>query len=291
MHMQQDGFAPLHFTSDDGLALYGREYGSEDSGRLPIVCLAGLSRNSRDFHQLATWLAGQGRRVITLDYRGRGLSAWDPNPANYNIGREAQDTIMALGTLGISRAIFIGTSRGGLILHFLPAFAPDLIAACILNDVGPVIEVAGLRVIRDYLSARPEPKDLAQAARALKATHGADFPALIDTDWNDMADAVFRQTGGRLVPDYDPALVEPLKTMEMDQPLPDLWQQYQTLASIPLMIVRGENSKLLSADVAREMVERHGPEIELIVAIGQGHAPVLHVPDVRQPLSEFIALH
>ncbi|UVC10551.1 alpha/beta hydrolase [Rhizobium sp. TH2] len=289
--MQQDGFTPLHFTSDDGLALYGRDYGSGNSGRRPIVCLAGLSRNSRDFHQLATWLADQGRRVITLDYRGRGLSARDPNPANYNIGREAQDVVAALRTLGISRAIFIGTSRGGLILHILPAFVPDMIAACILNDVGPVIEVAGLRVIREYLSARLEPKDFTEAARALKATHGVDFPALGDNDWNDMADAIFRETGGRIVSDYDPALVEPLKTMDMDQHLPDLWPQYEALASIPVMIVRGENSKLFSADVAGEMVARHGPQIELIMARGQGHAPILHIPDVLGPVSNFIASH
>jgi pimeloyl-ACP methyl ester carboxylesterase len=288
--MQQDGFTPLHFTSDDGIALYGRDYGSENSAQPPIVCLAGLSRNSRDFHQLATWLAGQGRRVITLDYRGRGLSAWDSNPANYNIGREARDVIVALRTLGIGRAIFIGTSRGGLILHILPAFAPDMVAACILNDVGPVIDVAGLRVIRDYLAARPEPKDFAEAVRTLKATHGPDFPALDDGDWSDMAHAIFREVGERIIPDYDPALVEPLKTMDMDQPLPDLWQQYEALASIPVMIVRGENSKLLSAGIAHEMVERHGPQIELIIASGQGHAPVLHIPEVRQAVASFIAL-
>lgn len=287
--MQQNSFTPLHFTSDDGLALYGRDYGSGNSERLPIVCLAGLSRNSRDFHQLAMWLALQGRRVITTDYRGRGLSAWDPNPANYNIGREAQDVVAALRTLGISRAIFIGTSRGGLILHILPAIAPDMIAACVLNDVGPVIEAAGLRLIRDYLVARPEPKDFAQAARALKTTHGADFPVLDDGDWSDMAYAIFRETGGRIVPDYDPALVEPLKTMDMDQPLPDLWQQYQALASIPLLIIRGENSKLLSVDAAREMVDRHGPDIALVTARGQGHAPILHIPEIRQPISSFIA--
>lgn len=289
--MQQDGFTPLHFTSDDGIALYGRDYGSGNSGQLPIVCLAGLSRNSRDFHQIATWLAGQGRRVVTLDYRGRGLSAWDPNPANYNIGREAQDVVIALRTLGIGRAIFIGASRGGLILHILPAVAPDMMAACILNDVGPVIEVAGLRAIRDYLSVRSEPKNFAEAARALKATHGADFPVLDDGDWNDMAHAIFRETGGRIVPDYDPALAEPLKTMDMNQPLPDLWKQYEVLASIPLMIVRGENSKLLSAEIAREMAERHGRQIELITARGQGHVPLLHIPEVRQPVFSFIAAH
>jgi len=289
--MQQDGFTPLHFTSDDGISLYGRDYGTGVSGGLPIVCLPGLSRNSRDFHQLAIWLASQGRRVVTLDYRGRGLSAWDPNPANYNIGREAQDVVVALRTLGIGRAIFIGTSRGGLILHILPALAPGMIAACVLNDIGPVIEAAGLRVIRDYLSARSEPNDFIEAAHALEATNGPDFPALRDDDWSDMAHAIFRDFEGRILPDYDPALVEPLKTMDMDQPLPDLWQQFQALASIPMLIVRGENSKLLSADVAREMIERHAPEIHLAIARGQGHAPVLHIPDVRRQVAAFIATH
>jgi pimeloyl-ACP methyl ester carboxylesterase len=194
-----------------------------------------------------------------------------------------------LRTLGINRAIFIGTSRGGLVLHVLPALAPDMIAACVLNDVGPVIEVAGLREIRDYLSARPEPKDFIEAAHALKVTHGTDFPALREDDWSDMAHAIFRETDGRIVPDYDPALVEPLKTIDMDQPLPDLWQQYQALASITMLIVRGENSKLLSAAVAQEMIERHGPNIQLIIAHGQGHAPVLHIPDVRQQISDFVA--
>jgi len=289
--MQQNGFTPLHFTSDDGLSLYGRDYGAGHSERLPVVCLAGLSRNSRDFHQLAIWLVNRGRRVVTLDYRGRGLSAWDPNPLNYNIGREAQDAVAALRTLGIDRAIFIGTSRGGLILHILPALAPGVIAACVLNDIGPVIEVAGLRLIRDYLSARTEPQDFIEAAHALKATNGADFPMLRDDDWRDMAHAIFRETSGRIVPDYDPALVEPLKTINMDQPLPDLWQQYQTLAAVPMLIVRGENSKLLSAEVAREMIERGDPEIQLTIARGQGHAPILHVSDVRQAVTAFIAAH
>ena len=136
--------------------------------------------------------------MIALDYRGRGLSEWDPHPANYNIGREAQDILLVLKELGIEKAVFIGTSRGGLILHVLPILMPSLIAACVLNDVGPVVELDGLRAIRDYLTARPEPKDMAQAARALRATHGDDFPALGDGDWFDMAEAIFRRIERRI---------------------------------------------------------------------------------------------
>lgn len=284
-------FIPLHFTTDDGLTLYGREYGGPTAGRPPVVCLAGLSRNSRDFHQLASALAAENRRVIVLDYRGRGLSDWDPNPANYNIGREAQDVVLALRTLGIERAIFIGTSRGGLILHVLPVVAPGLIGASVLNDVGPVLETDGLRAIRDYLSARPEPKDFAQAARALRATHGDAFPILDDGGWADMAEAIFRDIGGRIVPDHDPALVEPLRATDFSQKLPDLWQQFEALGATPMMVIRGENSRLLSQATAEEMVRRHGAGAELVIAEGQGHAPVLHVGTLRSAIVGFIGRH
>lgn len=286
--MQQiDNFQPFRLTADDEVALYGRIYGDRNSGTTPVICLAGLSRNSRDFHQLAIILASRGRTVVTLDYRGRGLSAWDPNPANYNLLREAQDVLHAVAHLGIKEADFIGTSRGGLILHFLPAMAPGLVRSIILNDVGPVIDVEGLRRIRDYLSARPEPRDLAQAARALKATHGGDFTILTDQDWGEMADAIFREIGGKILPDYDPMLVEPLRSMDLSQPPPDLWQQFGSLSTIPLLVIRGENSSLLSTVTVRDMLEKHG-RARAFTAPGQGHAPLLHLPGVGETVSEFL---
>lgn len=284
---QQDDFHPFQFTADDGVTLRGRIYGDRNTGMRPIVCLAGLSRNSRDFHPLATLLSARGREVITLDSRGRGLSDWDPNPANYNLLREAQDVLQAAAHLGITEADFIGTSRGGLILHFLPAMAPGLVRSIVLNDVGPVIELEGLRRIRDYLAARPEPKDFAQAARALKATQGGDFTILADADWVDMADAIFREIGGKIVPDYDPALVEPLKTMDFSQPPADLWEQFGSLSSIPLLIIRGENSTLLSSATVEEMLRRHGGA-EAAAAPGQGHAPLLHVNGLAGAVADFL---
>ena len=273
-----DNFTEFQCTADDGIVLRGRVYG-ERGESLPVICLAGLSRNSRDFHGIAVILAGGGRQVITLDYRGRGLSGWDPNPANYNILREAQDVLQCAAHLGITAADFIGTSRGGLILHFLPAMASGLVRSVVLNDVGPVLEIEGLRRIKDYLSARPEPKDFPQAVRALKATHGADFTVLADTDWADMAEAIFREIDGRIVPDYDPALVEPLKTMDLSRPPPQLWEQFGALLAVPLLIIRGANSSLLSVTTVEEMLLRHGGA-KAITAPGQGHAPLLHLPDI-----------
>jgi pimeloyl-ACP methyl ester carboxylesterase len=281
-----ENFTEFHFTADDGIALHGRVYGENNRSR-PVICLAGLSRNSRDFHGIAGMLTEAGRQVVTLDYRGRGLSAWDPNPANYNLLREAQDVLQAAAHLGIGEADFIGTSRGGLILHFLPAMAPGLVRSVVLNDVGPVLEIEGLRKIKDYLSARPEPKDFGQAARALKATHGADFPILTDKDWAEMAEAIFREIDGRIVPDYDPALVEPLKTMDLSQPPQQLWEQFGGLLAMPLLIIRGENSSLLSAATVDEMLRRHGGA-KAITAPGQGHAPLLHLPDIAADITGFL---
>lgn len=284
---QTSNFQPFHFTADDGLGLYGRVYGETNAGSPPVACLAGLSRNSRDFHQLASMLAAQGRKVITLDYRGRGLSAWDPNPANYNLIREAQDALQAMAHLGITEADFIGTSRGGLILHFLPAMAPGLVRSIVLNDVGPVLEIEGLRRIKDYLSARSEPKDFTQAARALKATHGDDFTILDDEDWTEMADAIFREVEGRIIPDYDPMLVEPLKALDLSKTPPDLWEQFGGLASFPMLVIRGENSSLLSIATVDEMLRRHGRAIT-IAAPGQGHAPLLHLPEIADKITDFL---
>lgn len=284
---QTSHFQPFHFTADDGIRLYGRVYGETNTGSPPVVCLAGLSRNSRDFHQLAIMLAARRRKVITLDYRGRGLSAWDPNPANYNLIREAQDVLQALAHQGITEADFIGTSRGGLILHFLPAMAPGLVRSLVFNDVGPVLEIEGLRRIKDYLSVRPEPKDFGQAARALKAAHGNDFAILNDKDWAEMADAIFRDIDGRIVPDYDPMLVEPLKSMDLSKAPPDLWEQFGGLVSIPLLVIRGENSSLLSVATVEGMLRRHG-EAKAITAPGQGHAPLLHLPGIAGAVAGFV---
>jgi pimeloyl-ACP methyl ester carboxylesterase len=288
--MSEPEFKTLHIQTDDGLRLYGRDYGSEHRQRLPIVCLAGLSRNSRDFNKLALRLTAENRRVIALDYRGRGLSDWDDKKENYNVGREAQDVINLLDSLCIESAVFIGTSRGGLILHVLGAIAPERIAGLIFNDIGPVIESDGLRRIRDYLTVRQELATFADAAAHLRYIHGAEFPILDPTDWLEMAHALYKEGNGAVTADFDPALVEPLKTIDFSKPLPNLWQQFEALASIPLLVIRGENSKLLSDVTVSEMIKRH-PHAHSFVAGAQGHAPLLHIKDVYAGVRAFLQSH
>lgn len=293
-NMDANDFQERFYTSSDGLKLYARDYRANEAvaaGRLPVICLPGLTRNTRDFHPLALLLSRDTtapRRVIALDSRGRGNSAWDENKANYNLAIEAGDVLAACAEFGIERAIFIGTSRGGLILHLIAATRPDLLEAVILNDIGPVIEAEGLALIRDYLNSGRKPADWNEAADILKESHGASFTALQEQDWREMAFALYRDVGGRPAPDFDPAIAEALKSVDFSRPLPDLWEQFDSLRRLPLMLIRGQNSPLLSQETANEMARRHSALI-LHVAEGQGHAPLLHLGNIPAAIQAFIA--
>ncbi|MGM4879327.1 alpha/beta fold hydrolase [Rhizobium sp. 62_C5_N11_2] len=288
------GFQERFFTSSDGLRLCARDYPPDQAataGWLPVICLPGLTRNTRDFHPLALLLSRDmtaPRRVIALDSRGRGNSAWDDNKANYNLAVEAGDVIAACAALGIERAIFIGTSRGGLILHLIAATQPDLLEAVILNDIGPVLEAEGLARIRDYLNSGRKPADWNEAVDLLKENHSASFTALAEEDWREMALALYRDISGRPIADFDPAIAEALKSIDFSQPLPDLWGQFESLSRLPLMLIRGENTSLLSQESAGEMARRHSGLIRH-TAEGQGHAPLLYLDNIPTAIRTFLA--
>ncbi|MDM9629145.1 alpha/beta hydrolase [Rhizobium sp. S152] len=287
-------FRDVHYASDDGLTLHARDYDPEPTataGRPAIVCLPGLTRNCRDFHPLAIALSRQTvtpHRVVSIDYRGRGLSDWDRESQNYNLAVEAGDVVAACRHLGIDRAIFIGTSRGGLIVHLLAERAPEFLVAAILNDIGPELEPKGLMRIRDYLNTAEAPANWREAVIALKMRHLSEFPALSDDDWREMAEAIFRDVDGMLLPDFDPAIAAQLRNIDFARPLPDLWPQYARLAEIPLMLVKGENSDLISETTIRRMETEH-PGLSQIVAGGQGHAPLLHLEPILGAIRAFIA--
>ncbi len=274
----------------DELRLHVRVYGARNDG-LPVICLPGLSRNSRDFHQLALQLSTQPSaplRVMTIDSRGRGLSDRDEKTERYTVATEAQDVVAVLDHFGIDRALFIGTSRGGLILHVLAATHPERLAGIVLNDIGPVIEIEGLKQIQAYLGRERHPADFDDAAAILKETHGASFPALEDADWRDMADAIYRDIDGDLVADFDPAIAEQFRAADLSQPLPDLWAQFDLFRTLPLMAIRGATSRLLSQETAEAMAKRH-PEMRLLIVPGQGHAPILHLGDIPSKLHAFLS--
>ena len=287
-----DPFREVRYSAPDGLRLYTRIYGDRHAQRrLPVVCLPGLTRNVRDFHALALALSSgeKGRTVFAFDYRGRGRSDYDRDWRRYDLQVETADVEAGLNALGIERAAFIGTSRGGLILHLLSARRPGALAAVILNDVGPVVEGEGLALIRTTLEKAPRPQNWREAAEVQRIAHGATFPALSESDWDRMARAVFRENErGRIVPDYDPMLIKILRAVDLSRPLPDAWQQFMGLTALPLMLIRGEYSKLLSAETVERMSALH-PRMKVITVAGQGHPPMLETGELPQRIAEFIA--
>jgi len=285
-----EGFSDFFYAAPDGLQLHARLYGEANSGHWPVVCLPGLTRNARDFHELALYLSTQSekpRKIVAFDYRGRGQSAYDPDISHYNVGVEAGDILAGLAALNIAEAAFIGTSRGGLIIHVLGAMQPAALKAIVLNDIGPVIEADGLAHIRSYLDPAPKPKTRTEAVSAQRAAHGGDFPALTEADWGRMVSALYRETDRGLMPDFDSRLLETLAGLDLSKPLPDLWPQFEALAAIPMLAIRGANSRLLSVETIQEMGKRH-PGMEAITADGQGHAPFLETGGLPGAIAAFL---
>jgi pimeloyl-ACP methyl ester carboxylesterase len=281
----------VHYRSSDGLSLFVRDYGPRLSPWLPVVCLAGLSRSGRDFDQLGKTLAAdpeRPRRVLAFDYRGRGRSAWDGSSDNYNPLIEMGDVFDGMAALGVPRAAVVGTSRGGIIGMLMGVARPSSVAALVLNDIGPTIEPLGLARIRTYVGRMPAPDDWADAERILRRLHGGQFTGLNDADWQAYTRLTFRNDNGRPAGDYDPALARTLDGVEFDKPVPNLWSQFATFANTPVLVIRGENSDLLSVATLAAMAAAH-PGLEAITVPGQGHAPLLIHNQLIRRIADFIA--
>lgn len=278
----------IHFTSADGLALYGRDYPAQ-SGKTPLLCLAGLTRNVRDFEPLARWLGGE-RRIITMDCRGRGRSDYAPDPATYRPDVELADALRLLDTLAIERVNVIGTSRGGIIAMIMAAQAPQRLNGVLLNDVGPVIEKASLHRIRSYLGKAVSFANWEEAAAALQRNHPG-FESLSAAEWLDYARRVFIERDGRISNDYDPRLAEAFPTDEEieNAPSPDLWPLYDALRPLPVAVLRAEHSDLLSEATVAEMRRRH-PLLAAHTIKGRGHVPFLDEPDAQAVIKTWLSL-
>ncbi len=285
-----DAHSDIFYSSEDGLRLHVRSWGTDQPDRLPVVCLPGLTRTANDFTALAQLLAQDAmrpRRVYAFDYRGRGLSAYDADWRRYDIRVEAADVLDGLTVLGVERAAFIGTSRGGLILHLIAATRPSILKGVILNDVGPSLESEGLAHIRTYLEQAPSSRSFAEAVAVQKATHDAAFPALSDADWDRMTRAIYRDENGVPVADYDPKLVEVVRAMDLSKPVPTMWPQFEGLAVAPMMVIRGDRSLLLSAATVEEMARRHA-DCRTVTVEGQGHPPLLETGDLPDAIGAFL---
>lgn len=269
-----------HYMSEDGLRLH---YLDEGSGA-PVICLAGLTRNAADFDHVMPHLAGL--RVIRPDYRGRGLSAWGDH-ARYTVAQEARDVLALLDHLGLARAAVIGTSRGGLIAMVLAVEAHDRLAGVMLNDIGPQIEPRGLEVIKGYLGRNPAQRTWEEAALA-RARQWTSFRAVPHERWLAEVRGQFHETPDGLVIRYDPRLRDAVLGAGA-QPAPDLWPLFDAFAGLPLALVRGANSDLLTRATADEMMQRR-PDMIRVDVPDRGHVPFLDEPAALDALAGWRAL-
>jgi len=277
----------IHWSSADGLRLHARDYQGGGPADPPLLCLPGLTRNARDFAPFVERHA-RGRRVIAVDYRGRGDSDRAEDPMTYVPLTYVADVLLLLAREGIGRVVAVGTSLGGIVAMLLAAARPGLVTAALLNDVGPVIEPAGLARIRGYVGRASSLPTWMHAARCLAEANGDVYPDWGTDDWLALAKRLYRVSGsGRIVLDYDLRIAEPLRLPEGGA-VPDLWPAFDALGEAPVLVVRGERSDVLSAATAAAMAKRaaHGA---LAIVPRVGHAPLLTEPVLDAPIAAWLA--
>ncbi len=270
------------FTADDGLRL---AYDDRGSGH-PLLCMAGLTRNMADFDPVVDHFADRAR-VIRLDTRGRGQSAFDPDHGNYNLIREGQDMLALMEHLGLDKVSILGTSRGGLIAMQIAFGLPDRLHGVILNDIGPVIDTRGLSDIMGYIGHQPSYKTHAEAADRLPHAMAPGFANVARDTWLAHARALWDETPDGLANRYDPQLRQALLDQATDGALPEIWPLFDALAPFPLGLIWGENSTLLNADTVAEM-QRRRPDMILGKVPDRAHVPFLDEPDSLAVISAYL---
>ena len=278
-------FRERRYRSQDGLDLYYREYGRRTPGRPTILCLPGLTRNSRDFHELALRHAPRWR-VLCPDYRGRGRSQYDRDWRNYHTKVCADDIRHLMAAANMHEAILIGTSFGGLLAMVLAVMVPTVVAGAVLNDIGPRIESRGVDKLIDYMEDDRPLEDWDAAQRRLSETF-PNFPAFDDAEWRRAAEGTYRaRADGRLVFDWDPSLVKALRAGTRESV--DLWPLLRALGRVPVLAIRGSESNFLGEDVFDRMAEEV-PSMTRVVIPGVGHPPSLLEPAAVTALDSFLA--
>jgi pimeloyl-ACP methyl ester carboxylesterase len=266
----------FHFRAPDGVELFGRECGGREPGLTPLLCLAGLTRNSKDFEPLAAKM--RDRPIIAFDYRGRGRSHY-AHPATYTPRHELADCLALMDHLHIDKACLVGTSRGGIIAMLMAQIRGDRIAGAILNDIGPRLETEGLLRIARVIRQDVEYRTWEKAAGELRAG-SPEISGLTDSDWLCFARRLFKEQAGTIIRDYDPALALSFPTPEQiaREAQPELWTEFSAFNEKPCAVLRGEFSDLLSEATVRDMAAVHKGLITASVS-GRGHVPFLDEPE------------
>lgn len=283
-----DAFADQFYTTADGPRLHYRDYPAiGDVTGLPVVCLHGLTRNVKDFEDLAPQLAALGRRVIVISQRGRGRSEPDPVPERYQPLTYAIDVIGLLDSIGVDRAVFIGTSMGGLMTMIIAAQDTPRVAAAVINDIGPEIAPEGIARIVANVSSRDPVTRWDEAAARSRAANLAAFPERADDQafWADFARKTWIEDGDRIRLDYDGEIVE---QMGAGDDLPDLWPFWAPFAHMPVLLVRGGITDLITRNTVAEM-RRRAPDMQTVEVPDVGHAPFMTEPEAWAAIERFLA--
>ena len=284
-------FADCYWSSRDGLRLHYRDYAAEPgpgrANRPPVLCLHGLTRNARDFEQLAAHLAGEWR-VICPDLRGRGDSGYAKDSASYNPLQYVDDLTALFEQAGLTRVIAIGTSLGGLLTMILAATNPGLLAGAVLNDIGPQLEAAGIERIRSYVGQGRSFPTWMHAARSLEESQGSAFPDFDIADWLKLAKRCMAVgSNGRIQFDYDMKIAEPFSQPGGEAGV-DLWPGLDAFAGRPTLLLRGAISDILSPATHARMAAQM-PEAEAVTIQGVGHAPTLDEPEAVAAIERLLA--
>ena len=272
------------FESKDGLKLYYRDFGSDQTGT-PVICLPGLTRNSRDFEDLANYLSTR-RRVITTDLRGRGFSEYDPNWENYHPPTYVDDVWTLLDHLGIEKIIVIGTSLGGLCSMVMSATRGERVAGVVMNDIGPEINPAGIVRVQEYTGRIPRVSSWDEAIEQSKEIYGEWLPGLSDEDWQKMAWRAYREDENG-VPrlDMDNNIGEAVRNVGPQKG--DPWALFESFGTKPVTLLWGVDSDILTKDIIDKMVARK-PDLEVVPVANRGHVPLLDEPECLAAIDAFL---
>ena len=280
------GYREFRYASEDSLDLYARDY-RNDSARLTLLCMHGLTRNSADFGQLAAELA-RDCRIVAPDQRGRGQSQWDSNPGNYTPARYVADMFTLIERLRLRRIVPIGTSMGGLMAMMMAVRRPELFRGVVLNDIGPEISPAGLARIKRYVGKADPVRTWDEAADEAARTNAVAFPGYGREDWARWARRTYAENdAGELQLLYDPAIALPFSQPGENVAPLDAWALFDGLRGMPLLVFRGALSDILDEDCAARMQRRH-PGMKLVTLPGVGHAPMLDEPGALDHLKSFL---
>ncbi|GHF26981.1 alpha/beta hydrolase [Kordiimonas sediminis] len=274
------------FTTTDGLKLHYRDYNNAPAGSPTVFCMPGLTRNSRDFAEIASYLS-PNYRVIATEQRGRGDSDWDPNPENYLPPTYVADMLKLIAELKLENIFALGTSLGGLMSMILQATNPGLFKGIILNDIGMELSDEGVARIKGYVGKWNNIQTWEEAIESVVVPNRVVYPDFTDAEWEWFTKKLYVEKDGIPVAAYDPAISNNMND-RTEEAAPSLWPYMDLLKSTPMLVLRGEHSDILSAEVAERMAKEH-PDLKVLTVPRVGHVPLMNTELEKAEISRFLS--